>query len=555
MELCIKFDPLFQLDRYSGRCVVREHSPMVVMNPQVLLVASSVEGNISAWDIATNTQLTSYKGNASPANGLSLLGRDYLIANQKSKGSLHFWTWHKDQVHQRSFAVEPLTAVAATADALYCAAGGTSGSIYIWEVSSGRLLRSWPAHYKAVTVLAFNDSGSILVSGGEDTLVNAWLLAEVLDSSAGSSSFGGFGHSHGIGAAAGPAAAGPAASAGLGGGFQLGGGHALRPLHSWSDHTLAVTGLVVGAGDGNAVVVSSSLDHSVKVRSLVQGGLLLAVAFPAAIHSVALDPGEHALYAGSASGTIYELSLVDGSSGAGGSSGPHDSSGEAPWVAMEGHSRPVTCLAFSGDAAYLVSGSEDQSVRVWDLQSRQQVRLLQNPAKGPVTGLLVIDRPPFMQVGGSHAASASSQGTSSKKGPKRPQPLAPFAKYANTPGVLKPWEGGLVILDGSCQPPAAADGGDGGLVADAWPSTAAQPPLKQPGRAAGGDGSGADAAAGGGGAAGGLGTQEQAQTVRELQEENERLRQQLARALQAAQQWGEVNTQLQQMCSDMLVGR
>ena len=54
----------------------------------------------------------------------------------------------QDQVHQRSFAVEPLTAVAATADGLYCAAGGVSGSIYVWEVSSGRLLRSWPAHYK-----------------------------------------------------------------------------------------------------------------------------------------------------------------------------------------------------------------------------------------------------------------------------------------------------------------------------------------------------------------------------------------------------------------------
>jgi hypothetical protein len=34
---------------------------------------------------------------------------------------------------------------------------------------------------QAVSCLAFSDSGGLLVSAGEDTLVAAWLLAEVLD--------------------------------------------------------------------------------------------------------------------------------------------------------------------------------------------------------------------------------------------------------------------------------------------------------------------------------------------------------------------------------------
>jgi hypothetical protein len=34
---------------------------------------------------------------------------------------------------------------------------------------------------QAVSCLAFSDSGGLLVSGGEDTLVAAWLLGEVLD--------------------------------------------------------------------------------------------------------------------------------------------------------------------------------------------------------------------------------------------------------------------------------------------------------------------------------------------------------------------------------------
>ena len=134
-------------------------------------------------DVATGTAIAAYKGNSSPANCASILGRDYIVAAQAGKGSFHFWTWHKvrrcggrsaaqtpagvgvartarltpaafpwccaqDQVHLRSFAPEPITAVACSPDGVYCVAGGASGALHIWDTSSGRLLRSWPAHYK-----------------------------------------------------------------------------------------------------------------------------------------------------------------------------------------------------------------------------------------------------------------------------------------------------------------------------------------------------------------------------------------------------------------------
>lgn len=106
-------------------------------------------------DVSTGTALTSFKSNACPPNGLSLLGRDYLVAAQAARGgSLHFWAWHKDQPHQRCFAAEQLTAVAATRDGVFCAAGGASGAVFVWETSSGRLLRTWPAHYKVRFLIA-----------------------------------------------------------------------------------------------------------------------------------------------------------------------------------------------------------------------------------------------------------------------------------------------------------------------------------------------------------------------------------------------------------------
>jgi WD40 repeat protein len=44
------------------------------------------------------------------------------------------------------------------------------------KVASGRLLRVWPAHYKAVSCLVFSEDDSLLISGADDGLVNVWPL-------------------------------------------------------------------------------------------------------------------------------------------------------------------------------------------------------------------------------------------------------------------------------------------------------------------------------------------------------------------------------------------
>ncbi len=45
------------------------------------------------------------------------------------------------------------------------------------------------------------------------------------------------------------------------------------------------------------------------------------------------------------------------------------------------------------------AGCADGSARVWDVQTRQPLRTLSNPAKGPLTAVLVLDRPTFLAPG------------------------------------------------------------------------------------------------------------------------------------------------------------
>lgn len=144
-----------------------------------------------------------------------------------------------------------------------------------------------------------------------------------------------------------------------------------------SEHTLPVTSILIGQGEASAIVVTSSLDRTVKVHRMADGGRLLATAsLPSGINCVALDAGEHAVYAGGSDGAVYEISLVGSGPNQPAAAAVSTSSSPAAvaslgYMRMEGHSRAVNALAMSLDGETMVSGSDDGTACVWDLRSRQ----------------------------------------------------------------------------------------------------------------------------------------------------------------------------------------
>ena len=45
-----------------------------------------------------------------------------------------------------------------------------------YKVETGRLLKKWHAHFRAVSCLVFSEDDSLLVSGSEDGSVRVWSL-------------------------------------------------------------------------------------------------------------------------------------------------------------------------------------------------------------------------------------------------------------------------------------------------------------------------------------------------------------------------------------------
>lgn len=62
-------------------------------------------------------------------------------------------------------------------NATWCAAGTASGRIYLWELASGSLFKSFAAHYRGINVLRFHSDGQTFVTGSEDSVVSIWSIS------------------------------------------------------------------------------------------------------------------------------------------------------------------------------------------------------------------------------------------------------------------------------------------------------------------------------------------------------------------------------------------
>ncbi|XP_009796052.1 protein ROOT INITIATION DEFECTIVE 3 [Nicotiana tabacum] len=353
---------------------------------ELVIASSPTDAGIGCWDLHTGAEHLRYRSCSSPSHGLVCVGGRFLASSQlcatkSSSGSILYWSWNKPQVEVKSFPAESISPLVCNNEGTYMAGGGASGDIYLWQVATGKLLKKWHAHYRAVTCLKFNDDQSLLISGSEDGSVRVWSLIMVFD--------------------------------------DLLREKARQPYeYSFSEHSLKVTDVVTGYGGANAIVVSASEDRTCKVWSLSRGKLLRNIVFPSVIDAIALDPGEDVFYAGGRDGKIYIAALNAVAD-------PNSNYGLHILGFLSEQSKAITCLALTTDGVLLISGSEDGMVRVWNTKDHNIARIFRH-AKGPVNNIVVVRQPSLLSPRGS----VNSQGPSVKRhGVSLPPPLE---KYANS---------------------------------------------------------------------------------------------------------------------------
>ncbi|KAM6938378.1 WD repeat-containing protein 18 isoform 1-T2 [Lycodopsis pacificus] len=315
--------------------------------------------NSSVFDLHSGSSLLSYRGGSSSARTMTLLNGQYLLSAQLGKNFINMWEIHrKDQLQQKMVCPGLVTSLTASPNGLFLAAG-VAEAVYLWEVSTGKLLSVLSRHYQDVTCLKFTDDSSHFVSGGKDNLALVWSLSSVI---------------------------------------QLDLSHTPEPRHVLSRHSLPITDLHCGLMGAQARVATASLDQTVKVWELSSGELLLSVLFDVEIMSVTFDPCEYFLFCGGSDGNIFQVSLCSQSL-SWDKSFQSDNDGNQ---VFKGHRNLVTCLSVSMDGTLLLSGSHDETVRLWDVQSKQSIRCLAH--KGPVTNAIITAAPANMFLPDSRPA-------------------------------------------------------------------------------------------------------------------------------------------------------
>ena len=329
----------------------------VAPSPLEVLLTSDKSGqlfNVAAWDPDANlTSVANYKGGSCSApRTLCLLQDSFLISSQPQKPVLNVWQLNRhEQRPHRLTSPASLVAMTASNSGKYLL-GAAEDVLYLWQTNNGSLARVLRdgGHRQRITAVKFVPDDGHFVSAAEDGSVLVWSLLECVVRRA-------------I----------PGQSR-----EQMD-----RPLpkHSRHDHRLAVTDVAVSASGDR--IATASLDKTSKIYCLFTGKLLLDVSIGVKLHSVAVDSIDTNVFLGGEDGVIYSLDLKNT---------PRDvqitRDEKSRFRAYAGHKRSVTCLSCSSDGYSLASGSEDATVKLWDIDSGECLRTLEHRA--PISNLMFV---------------------------------------------------------------------------------------------------------------------------------------------------------------------
>ncbi|XP_062087281.1 protein ROOT INITIATION DEFECTIVE 3-like [Humulus lupulus] len=320
-------------------------------SPHEVILTSSPDGPIIAYEASSGTAVTRFSASRSPRRGLTLVGKTSIAASHISpitaSGSIHLYNWWSSTAFHKLPVPELVAPLTATPDGSYLFAGGLSGSVYTLSVASGDILNSLPAHDRPVSCLTISEDGSLLISGSDDGTIVLTPIFQLLGSAKEVTN------------------------------------HSTH--HKFSAHSDSVTAILSGTRLCNSQIISCSMDSTCKFWSLIRGTHLRTVVFPCSILGITVNPSESEFYAAGSDGSIYKGSIRMGKR----KSPRNGTEDELVKWAQNHHNGAIVSLAMVNNGRNLVSASEDGNVWVWESENGQVVLGLGNEMRVGISDLVV----------------------------------------------------------------------------------------------------------------------------------------------------------------------
>jgi len=246
---------------------------------------------------------------------------------------------------------DPVFSVSLSPDGGILASGGRDKTIKLWEVNTGKLLKTLEGHTWTIFSISFSPDGKILASGSADTSIKLWKVSsEDLPKTL-------VGHQDWVSSVSFSPDGRILASGSRDKTIKLWhvfSGSLLKTLEGHGAQVLSVS----FSPDGG-ILASGSADHTVKLWEVESGRLLKALeGHINPVLSVAFSPSGRILASGSRDKTVKLWEVESG----------------RLLKTLKGHNAQVLSLSFSPDGRILASGSDDHDISLWDASSGALVR-------------------------------------------------------------------------------------------------------------------------------------------------------------------------------------
>ncbi|MEG4809466.1 serine/threonine-protein kinase [Microcoleus sp. F8-D3] len=279
------------------------------------------------------------KGNVN-AIALSPDGQTLVSA---SFGTIRIWNARTGRLLRPLYSVhskKSVNTLAVSPDNSILASGGDDNNVILWDLKTGRRMRTISAHAAAVNTIAFSTDGKTLASGSNDKTVRLW------DVRTGRRLRTLSGHAGGVNAIALSRD-----------GKTLASGSQDKTVRLWNLDSGEVRRIITGhGGPVNAVafspngqiVASASTDNTIRLSNVRDGKRTRTFKGHSSwVRTIAFSPDSRTLISGGGDIIVWDLKTGK------------------ERKTLSGHSQFVTSVAISRDSKTFVSGSPDRTIKIW----------------------------------------------------------------------------------------------------------------------------------------------------------------------------------------------